>query len=391
MTDRAAPGLDRPDPSRDHRETTEPTPAPAPWHPAPDRPDPADPGHWSTAVFRARIDAVLRDFLGGEADRLAAVDDDLAPVAERLRGAAGHGKRLRSAFCYWGWRAAGQPDNDALVRAAAAMELVHAAAIVHDDLIDDSPLRHGQPTVHLAFEKDLHGRPRARAAARSLAMLVGDHLMALAGHLFATSGLPAAYLARARGLWGDLARDLIAGECLEILRTGGRPDTEASLQVIRYKTAKYTVEQPLLMGALLGGAGPTLRECLSAYGLPLGEAFQLRDDLLGLFGDPERTGKAGLDDLSAQRPTALLAETWKAADAAQREELGRLLGRSDLEEAHLHRVRYLMLRLKAPERIEHMIRTRVEEATRALDDADVPAPARRTLADLALRATARSN
>ncbi|MGW8066295.1 polyprenyl synthetase family protein [Streptomyces ziwulingensis] len=346
---------------------------------------------WDPAAFRARVDGVLRSFLDEEAGHLVAVDAALAPVAEQVRSAAGHGKRLRAAFCYWGWRAAGQPDSDALVRAAAAMELVHAAAIVHDDLIDDSPLRHGLPTVHVALEAVLarDGRSRAREAARSLAMLVGDQLMALAGQLFTGSGLPAAYLARARGLWAALARELVAGECLEILHTGGRPDTGTSLKVVRYKTAKYTVEHPLLIGGLLAGAGPALQGTYSAYGLPLGEAFQLRDDLLGLFGDPERTGKAGLDDLRAHRPTALLAETWQAADASQRAWLRRVLGRDDLDETHLRDVRDLMRELKAPQRVERMIDARVEQATRALDTADTPPHARRVLSALARQATDR--
>ncbi|MDG9723115.1 MULTISPECIES: polyprenyl synthetase family protein [unclassified Streptomyces] len=346
---------------------------------------------WDPAAFKARVDGVLRNFLDEEAGHLVAVDTALAPVAGQLRNAAGHGKRLRAAFCYWGWRAAGQPDSDALVRAAAAMELVHAAAIVHDDLIDDSALRHGLPTTHVALEAVLarDGRRQAGTAARSLAMLVGDHLMALAGQLFTTSGLPAAYLARARDLWAALARELIAGECLEILHTGGRPDTATSLKVVRYKTAKYTVEHPLLIGGLLAGAPTTLRDTYTAYGLPLGEAFQLRDDLLGLFGDPERTGKAGLDDLRAQRPTALLAETWQAADASQRQRLRGVLGRGDLDGTHLREVRDLMVELKAPQRVERMIHDRVERATRALDDAGTPAPARRALRELAQQATDR--
>ncbi|MFF4174049.1 polyprenyl synthetase family protein [Streptomyces sp. NPDC001744] len=341
------------------------------------------------AAFRARVDAVLSTLLTEEAERLCAIDGLLEPVAEQLRCAAGQGKRLRAAFCYWGWRAAGQPDSDTLLRAAASMELVHAAAIVHDDLIDDSPLRHHRPTVHVALRTPLAGRPRERAGARSLAMLVGDHLMALAGQLFATSGLPAAYLARARPLWADLARDLIAGECLEILRTGTLPDTDASLKVIRYKTAKYTVEHPLLIGGLLAGAAPRLRDGLSAYGLPLGEAFQLRDDLLGLFGEPERTGKAGLDDIRGNRPTALLAEAWRAATPAQRDRLRDVLGRRDADHRHLIRFRELLVDLGAPERVEEMIGSRVREALRVLTGLDVPAHARRALSDLARSATDR--
>ncbi|NEE22947.1 polyprenyl synthetase family protein [Streptomyces sp. SID7499] len=345
--------------------------------------------HWEATAFRARVDDVLHHFVAQEADGLAMIDTNLAPVAEQLERAVTDGKRLRAAFCYWGWRAAGQPDSDALVRAAASMELVHAAAMVHDDLIDDSALRHGRPTAHVALRAALPRRPRAGHAARSLAMLVGDLLMSMAGQLFATSGLPAAYIGRARPLWAALARELIAGECLEILHTGTTPDTSASLKVIRYKTAKYTVEQPLLIGGALAGAGEQLRQGYSAYGLPLGEAFQLRDDLLGLFGDPERTGKANLDDVRGHRPTALLAETWRIAGEGEREQLRALLGRRNLDHSGLEAVRAVMLGLKAPDRVEDMITARVQEATDCLHELDIPRHAAKALTALARSVTAR--
>ncbi|MBP2579984.1 geranylgeranyl diphosphate synthase type I [Streptomyces sp. PvR006] len=344
---------------------------------------------WEPAAFKARVDEVLHRFVADEADLLAAVDPALGPVAEQLEASVSVGKRLRAAFCYWGWRAARQPDSDALVRAAASMELVHAAAVVHDDLIDDSPLRHGRPTAHVALGSAVRHHPRAADAARSLAMLVGDLLMSLAGQLFATSGLPAAYLGRARPLWAALARDLVAGECLEILHTGVTPDTTASLKVIRYKTAKYTVEQPLLIGGALAGAGDRLRAGYSAYGLPLGEAFQLRDDLLGLFGDTRHTGKANADDVRGHRPTALLAETWRIAGTEEREGLRAVLGRPDLDEDGLDAVRGVMRRLKAPDRVENMIAARVEEALGALHELDVPAPAAHALTGLAHAAAVR--
>ncbi|CAM5734336.1 hypothetical protein SBADM41S_02022 [Streptomyces badius] len=208
---------------------------------------------WDAAAFKTRVDEVLHQFVAREVDLFAKIDPSLAPVAAQLEAAVQDGKRLRAAFCYWGWRAVGQPDSSALLRAAASLELIHAAAVVHDDLIDDSALRHGRPTAHVALRGAVRRRPRSAAAARSLAMLVGDLLMGMAGQLFATSGLPAAYVGRARPLWSVLGRELIAGECLEILRTGSEPDTDASLQVIRYKTAKYTVEQPLLIGGALAG------------------------------------------------------------------------------------------------------------------------------------------
>lgn len=166
------------------------------------------------ALLKKRIDRLLSEFVTAEAQALADIDACLAPVAEQLHAATGHGKRLRAAFCYWGWRGAGQPDSEALVRAASAMELVHAAAVVHDDLIDHSRTRHGRPTGHIALRKVLTGQARPKAGARSLAMLVGDLLMSMAGQLFTTSGLPGAFLSRARPVWAVLARELVAGECL---------------------------------------------------------------------------------------------------------------------------------------------------------------------------------
>ncbi|MFI6166729.1 polyprenyl synthetase family protein [Nocardia sp. NPDC051052] len=346
---------------------------------------------YDPAAFKARIDTTLARFVAQENDELLTVDPKLRPVAEQIVVATAHGKRLRAAFCYWGWRAAGQPDSDALIRAAAAMELVHAAASVQDDIIDDSPLRHGVPTAQIALRTSLGGRPSAKKSARALAMLVGDLLVASAGHLFLVSGLPAAYLSRARPLWMAMARELIAGECLEILCTGAAPDTEESLKVVRYKTAKYTVEQPLLIGGALAGAHPRLSKAFSAYGLPLGEAFQLRDDLLGLFGDPARTGKASIDDLRARRPTALLAETWRGADRRQRKQLGALLDRPDPGPDELREMCDLMNRVGAPERIERMIAERVERATGALAGLAVPPHAASALRELAHTATTRNH
>ncbi|GAA2966465.1 polyprenyl synthetase family protein [Streptomyces enissocaesilis] len=341
------------------------------------------------AGLKKRVDQVIDEFVTAEAQALADIDACLAMVAEQLHAATEHGKRFRAAFCYWGWRGSGQPDSEALVRAASAIELVHAAAVVHDDLIDRSRTRHGRPTAHIALREALTDRTRPKAGARALAMLTGNLLMSLAGQLFTTCGLPGAYLSRARPLWGVLARELVAGECLEILRTGAEPDAGASVKVIRYKTAKYTVEHPLHIGGLLAGAPPRLLEAYSGYGLPLGEAFQLRDDLLGLFGDPARTGKNPADDLTGNRPTALMAHTLQSATPGERRELHYLLGQGNPSEQQVERVREIARRTGAVTRVEDMIITRLREAREILADADLTAEAHHALSGLAAFATAR--
>jgi geranylgeranyl diphosphate synthase type I len=341
--------------------------------------------------LRARVDEVLRVFVREETGLLVAIDAQLGPVAQQLSAAVAEGKRLRAAFAYWGWRASGQPDSEAMVRAAAAMELVHAAAVVHDDLIDDSPIRHGVPTAHLALRHAVADGSGCEARGRALAMLVGDLLMSWAGQLFAACGLPAAYLARARPLWAALARELIAGECLEILRTRRAPSAESSLAIIRYKTAKYTVEHPLHLGGRLAGASPALLETFTAYGVPLGEAFQLRDDLLGVFGDPRRTGKSNLDDLAGAKPTALLAHALTGATPADRARLRAGLGRGDLSASELDELRDIMERSGARARVEEMITQRAAAARCAVARAALPAPAAGALLDLAAAATARTS
>ena len=344
----------------------------------------------SSLLLKTQVDAVLQAFVRDESTLLIAVDKQLEPVAQQLQVAVADGKRLRAAFCYWGWRAAGQPDSPAMVRAAAAMELVHAAAVVHDDLIDNSPIRRGAPTAHIALREAVPAGVGREAAARSLAMLVGDLLMSWAGQLFATCGLPAAYLARARPLWATLARELIAGECLEIMGTRAESRADRSLEIIRYKTAKYTVEHPLHLGGILAGAPPALLAAFSGYGVPLGEAFQLRDDLLGVFGDPRRTGKSNLDDFSGSKPTALLALALDRAGPADRDALRALLGRGDLDDAGLDLVRDIMESSGARARVEQMIAERTAQARAALGRAPLHPRAADALTGLITAATART-
>ncbi|MBC6457086.1 polyprenyl synthetase family protein [Actinomadura sp. HBU206391] len=311
------------------------------------------------ADLRARIDQALEEFVDSEIVELLALDAELAPVADQLRISVTGGKRIRPTFCYWGWRAAGQPDTDAMIRAAAALDLVHAAAIVHDDIIDRSPMRRGRPTAHAKLGD-------------ALAIMIGDLLMGWAGQLFHTSGFPRAFLARAVPLWTTMGRELVAGECLEILRTGAAPDMARSLTIVRLKTGSYTVQRPLQIGAMLGGASPTTLDALAAYARPLGEAFQLRDDLWGVFGDPARTGKSRLDDLAGRKPTALLALTSTRASEPDRRRLQDLLD-GPLTPADAAEIRDIMQRSGAREEVHQMITERARSAQAAIEEARLDA------------------
>ncbi len=323
--------------------------------------------------LRARVDRALEDFVDREIAALLDLDAELVPVADQTRVSVAGGKRIRPLFCYWGWRASGQPDTDAMVRAAAAVELVHAAAIVHDDFIDRSPLRRGLPTAH---EK----------LGDALAIMIGDLLIAWAAQLFHDSGLPRMFLARAIPLWTTMGRELVAGECLEILRTGCPPDLARSLAIVRFKTGSYTVERPTQIGAVLGGATTATLDVLAAYARPLGEAFQLRDDVQGVFGDPAQTGKSALDDLAGRKPTALLALTLTNATDADRRRLHELLD-GPLTPGGAETIRDIMRRSGALAAVRQMIADRAHAARTAIERSRLPAEAADALTRLICEVT----
>jgi len=337
---------------------------------------------------RARVDRALDAFLREETARLTAIHEQLTPVAQQMRVAVADGKRLRAAFCYWGWRAAGQPDSDAMIRAAAAMELVHAAAIVHDDIIDGSPVRRNGPTAHVAL-RGVVGTEDCEPGGTALAIVLGDLLISWAGQMFTGCGLPGPFLRRAQPLWATLATALVAGECLEIIRTGSRPSMAGALEIVRYKTAKYTVEHPLHIGATLGGAPERLLHVFTDYGIPLGEAFQLRDDLLGVFGDPWKTGKSNLDDIRGRKPTVLLSVTLSAAEGTDRKEIERLLRGCGVNADDLRTIQDIMVRTGARQRVESMIADRAARAAAAIERARLPPMAADALRHLASALTTR--
>ena len=358
---------------------------------------------------------MLAAFLGRQRAELARIDSGLAPVLDACETLLAGGKRLRPAFCYWGWRAAGgtgrrdDPDRDRVLTAAAALELLHASALVHDDVIDGSETRRGRPAVHRSFAAR-HAAGRWRGSAGSFgvgaAILAGDLLLAWTDELLRASGLPAAALRRAQPVLDAMRTELIAGQYLDLLGQAAGPGTvESALRVVEYKSAKYTVERPLLLGAALaaasagpaGGAAdeafitdsPMAGACTS-YGIPLGVAFQLRDDMLGVFGDPARTGKPVTGDLREGKRTVLVAVAMSRSDAAQASVLRRLIGDPQLDEAGAAEVRAVLIETGAVAGCEQLIRASVQQALAALDAAPFTAVAKAALAELAATATDRS-
>ncbi|MFE5300703.1 polyprenyl synthetase family protein [Streptomyces sp. NPDC056632] len=338
----------------------------------------------------ARVDAILDAFLTDKAGR-AAGQRLPGEISGTLRDFLfSGGKRVRPLLCVAGWHAtAGDTDTpDPVLRAAASLELFHAFALIHDDVMDGSSTRRGRPTVHRAFTMR-HADARTPATAARLgagaAVLIGDMALAWSDELLHTSGLAQDQLTAALRVIDTMRTELMYGQYLDLLTTG-RPDanSERPLWIARHKTAKYTVERPLHLGAALAAAGPDIQEAMSAYALPIGEAFQLRDDILGVYGAPGQTGKGRLDDLRDGKNTALVAHAYHSADAAQRRVLDSLVGDPALDDDGAARIRDVLEATGARTRVEDMIRTRHERACRILDQAPFhPAavPSLRRLAD----------
>jgi geranylgeranyl diphosphate synthase type I len=338
--------------------------------------------------LRGRVDKALQEFLQRAMPPVVSVADELAPLVGSLEAfLLDGGKRLRPAFCYWGHRAAGADDNEQVVRAAASLELLQACALVHDDVIDRSDTRRGAPSVHRRFAalhraEDWRGDPEGFGEAA--AILLGDLALIWADTMLADSGFPAEVLQRAQPVWDAMRVEVMCGQYLDVVEQArGGGSVERALRVARLKSAKYTIERPLHLGAALGNGGPDLAASLSDYGLPLGEAFQLRDDVLGVFGDPGVTGKPAGDDLREGKRTALVALAFAAANDAQQQQLRGRLGDPNLDEDGVTVLREVIAATGALRQVEALIAERLEAALDALAAAPIESTAAAALSDLA--------
>ncbi len=334
----------------------------------------------------SRVDADLAAFLDGRAAALAPLGADIDPVLAAARTLVlDGGKRLRPIFVYWGWRAVrGAEDDDrALVSAAASLELLHACALVHDDVMDASATRRGRPSAHAAFAS-LHrdeawtGDPDVFGTAA--AIVLGDLLLSWADAMFAQAGVPGA---AARSVYDEMRQLVMAGQYLDVLsQARGAYDVDEALRVIRFKTSKYTIEGPLHLGAAVADAPGVVFDVLTTYGLALGEAFQLRDDVLGVFGDPSVTGKPAGDDLREGKHTLLTALAMQAADTEQARMLRAGLGDRQMHETQVARLRELIRSTGALEQVERRIAQRAADARAALESPHISEASRHALGAL---------
>ncbi len=336
----------------------------------------------SLADIAGKVEARILGLLDCELERWTAVDPDLAEPFMALRDlVVAGGKRLRPAFCHWAFVGAGGDPGDALViDAGAALELLHTFALIHDDIMDGSATRRGTDTIHVAFEARhaIDGwRGEGRRFGEGVGILAGDLAFVYADQMLKDAPPDAV------DVFTELRVEVNVGQYLDLLGTArGRVTEGSARRISRFKSGKYTIERPLHLGAALAGRLCELAGPLSGYGLPLGEAFQLRDDLLGVYGDASVTGKPVGEDLREGKPTVLYALAVERADAAAARVLERY-GAPDLADEEVVALQDVLTDTGAVERVESAIAALVAQAVAALQTSGLTADARTALAELA--------
>ncbi len=319
----------------------------------------------------ARVEVRLGEILAAERHQWAELDPSLdEPLGDLADMVLGGGKRIRPAYCHWGWLlGGGASDGTGALDGGCALELLHAFALAHDDVMDGSDTRRGAPTVWRKFVQRHRQRGwqgEDRRFGEAAAVLAGDMAMVLADR---TLGWVSP---ETRAVWDGLRTELNMGQYLDVVGSArGSATAEEARKIIEHKTARYTVVRPLQLGAALAGR-PDLAEPLARHGRPVGMAFQLRDDILGAFGDPAATGKPVGDDLREGKPTLLMAMARSAATPAQQAVLDAV--GSNMDDEKVAEVQQTIVDTGALARLEDEITEFLEEALAALDPLpDVPA------------------
>jgi geranylgeranyl diphosphate synthase, type I len=355
----------------------------------------------SAAELASAVTDQLRDYLREQRRDCAYIGADYGALTAALeefvlRG----GKRLRPAFAYWGWRAVADRPQDPLdpsiLRLISSLELLHACALVHDDVIDASATRRGLPTVHRIFagkHRDNHWRGSSEQFGMSAAILLGDLALVWADDIVFTANLSVDALQRVQRVWAAIRTEVLGGQYLDIVAESSGAETVASAMTVNvYKTASYTISRPLQLGAAAAADRPDVQSAFHEMGTSLGVAFQLRDDVLGVFGDPAVTGKPSGDDLRSGKRTVLLAE---AVERAEKTDIvaAKLLRTSigtELSEAAVRELCLVIESVGALAAVEQRIDSLTRRALEILDAADVSTEAKVGLSELTRLAANRS-
>jgi geranylgeranyl diphosphate synthase type I len=349
--------------------------------------------------LREQVEAQLQDFLSTQSEYFTAIAPELKPAATSLTAfVINGGKRFRPLFAAVGAMGAGSQLSDAEIRAFASLELLQACALVHDDLMDASDTRRGEPAIHKLFES-MHSAEKYQGKATqfglSASVLIGDLALIWSDQMLNSSGIKSESLLAALSVHDEMRVELIAGQYLDVFEQArGTQSVAQALNIARYKSAKYTIERPLHLGAAIAIPDAAKRAQIisiySEFGLPLGEAFQLRDDLLGVFGDPKVTGKPAGDDLREGKRTVLMAMTHDRISGPAEAEFLKEFGNHDISESAIARLQEIISETGAAMHVEDLIEELTSTALEALNRDEIVPQARELLTEMAIIATKRN-
>lgn len=298
--------------------------------------------------FKEKFDKQLLAYLSEKREQAKQINPEAAVlIDEIIRFSENGGKRVRPAFLYSGYVATGGQAHEAILYASMSVELLHVFALIHDDIIDKSDLRRGAPTTHKAFEKSHQKRKLvgdSKDYGLSAAILAGDLAFSFAEDVLTTAPFPQERVRRARLFFDQMKEQVIYGEYLDVLGGYKRKLSEDEvLQILEFKTAKYTVERPLQIGAILAGADVKLIDTFSRYGIPFGQAFQLQDDIVGTFGSEKEIGKPNDSDIKEGKKTVLLSRSYEQAGPTEKKLLDKWVGNKEATKTDIDKVREIML------------------------------------------------
>ena len=293
--------------------------------------------------YAQKADVYLKRLFESKKKEAAEIDPVAVRSLDILANYIAGGKRVRGALAVLGYELAGGKDFQKILPVSAAVEILHSSLLIHDDFIDRDELRRGKPTVHRIYAK---GRGEHFGAA--MAIVVADVGLFLSHQILAESAFKSRKVAQALSEFDRLLVNTGFGELLDIAFDYKRKLTWEDVQKVRlYKTAHYTFVMPMVVGAILGGASRKQLKAISRYGEPVGIAFQIRDDILGVFSDPNVTGKSNESDIREGKKTFLYLKTMELAGKRDKIYLKKWYGSKSLTKRNLREIRDIIEKSRA--------------------------------------------
>jgi len=335
----------------------------------------------SLAAYRNQFGIFFDKYISAKTDALKDVEILGEETGRLLRDfILDGGKRIRAAFTYYGYRAAGGGGGESISFASAAIEILHNFFLIHDDIVDKSDLRRGSPTIHARYKQIYENKGLISNfnndgkidLPSSMAIINGDICCALAYEALVESGFQADKILQVLKIMYEIVKFTAVGELLDMVKATSKKAVEEEVLQIHYlKTAKYTVEGPLRIGAILHGTTQDILEALSKYAIPVGTAFQIHDDILGIFGTEEQVGKSVGSDIKEGKQTLLTVKAFENASSSQRKRLEYFIGNPSITGADMEEIKGIIKDTGALEYSKMKEISLSEEGKKALSDTPI--------------------